>query len=171
MIGDVWSYDREFCSSSSSSSSSCLTSITKKPKEMKSTKVQTLGELRMRGTANWWAGLLVCVYSWSPASSSQRVWHGLATVVDSMRESIHALRCGFLCLQGTQSKWLCTICLLSFVQISSRWNIVKWTVLAKDPNFKSLLWRVLRTQTQIIRSRSFLLVHSPCWTVYYDGCQ
>ena len=25
---------------------------------MKSTKVQTLGELRMRGTANGWAGLL-----------------------------------------------------------------------------------------------------------------
>ena len=27
--------------------------------KMKSTKVQTLGELRMRDTANWWAGLLV----------------------------------------------------------------------------------------------------------------
>ena len=40
---------------------------------MKSTKVQTLSELRMRGTANGWAGLLVCVYSWFPASSSQRV--------------------------------------------------------------------------------------------------
>ena len=26
---------------------------------MKSTKVQTLGELRMRDTANYWAGLLV----------------------------------------------------------------------------------------------------------------
>ena len=33
--------------------------------KMKSTEVQTLGELRMRDTANWWAGLLVCVYSWS----------------------------------------------------------------------------------------------------------
>ena len=33
----------------------------------------------MRDTANWWAGLLVCVYSWSPAAgSSRRVWHGLA---------------------------------------------------------------------------------------------
>ena len=49
-------------------------------------------------------GLLVCVYPWSPASSSRRVWHGLATVVDSMRESIHALRCDFLCLWGTQIK-------------------------------------------------------------------
>ena len=56
--------------------------------DRKSTKVQTLGELRMRDTANWWAGLLICVYSWSPASSPRRVWHGLATVVDSMRESI-----------------------------------------------------------------------------------
>ena len=52
---------------------------------MKSTKVQTLGELRMHYTANWWAGLLVVfVYSWSPASSAWRVWHGLATVVDSI---------------------------------------------------------------------------------------
>ena len=31
--------------------------------KMKSTEVQTLGELCMRGTANCWAGLLVCVYS------------------------------------------------------------------------------------------------------------
>ena len=48
-IIDVWGYDREFCSSSSSPS----TSIAKKPKEMKGTEVQTLGELRMRDTANW----------------------------------------------------------------------------------------------------------------------
>ena len=68
-------------------------------KRMKSIKVQTFGELRMRGTE-----LLVYVYSWSPASSSQRVWHGLAAVVDSMRESIHALCCDFLYLQDTQSK-------------------------------------------------------------------
>ena len=40
---------------------------------MKSTKVQTLGELRMRGTANWWAGLLICIHSWSPAKSLRRV--------------------------------------------------------------------------------------------------
>ena len=44
------------------------------------------------------------LYSWYPASSSRRVWHGLATVVDSMRESIHAFRCDFLCLQDTQSE-------------------------------------------------------------------
>ena len=61
---------------------------------MKSTKVQTLGELRMRGTANGWAGLLAFI----------RGLPLVATVVDSMRESIHTLRCGFLCLQGTQSK-------------------------------------------------------------------
>ena len=35
-------------------------------------------------------GLAIGVYSQSPASSSLRVWHGLATVVDSMRESILA---------------------------------------------------------------------------------
>ena len=66
--------------------------------QWKGTKV---GELRMPHTANWWAGLSVCV---SPATSLQRVWHGLAAVVDSKRESIHALRCDFLCLQDTQSK-------------------------------------------------------------------
>ena len=36
------------------------------------TEVKTLGKLRMRGTANSSAGLLVCVYSWSPAISSRR---------------------------------------------------------------------------------------------------
>ncbi|CAI8041673.1 hypothetical protein GBAR_LOCUS23141, partial [Geodia barretti] len=46
----------------------------------------------------------LCLYSWYPASSSRRVWHGLATVVNSMRESIHALRCDLLCLQDTQSE-------------------------------------------------------------------
>ena len=48
---------------------------------------QTLAELRMRDTANCWAGL---------AASS--ALHGLSTVVDSMRESIHAVRCDFLSL-------------------------------------------------------------------------
>ena len=38
------------------------------------------------------------------ASSSRRVWHGLATQVDSMQESLHALKCDFLTLQGTQSE-------------------------------------------------------------------
>ena len=64
---------------------------------------KTLGEMRMRDTANWWTGLFVCVYSWSPASSSRRFWHGLVTVVDSLRASIHAIRCDFLSPQGTQS--------------------------------------------------------------------
>ena len=48
-------------------------------------KEQTVVELHMRHTANWWAGLSVCV---SPA---RRVRHGLTTVVDSMWESLHAL--------------------------------------------------------------------------------
>ena len=63
---------------------------------MKSTKVQTLVELCMRDTAK-------CVVS-DPASSSRRVWHGLVTVVDSMRESIHAIRCDFLSPQGTHER-------------------------------------------------------------------
>ena len=33
--------------------------------QMTSTEVQTVGELRMRDTTNWWAGLLLCIYSWS----------------------------------------------------------------------------------------------------------
>jgi hypothetical protein len=38
-------------------------------------KVQTLGKLRMRGTTIDGLGFL-CL--WYPASSSRRVWHGLA---------------------------------------------------------------------------------------------
>ena len=51
---------------------------------MKSTTVQTLGELRMRGTAKLmgWA-----ISWWSPASIAR----GRASY--SIRESIHALRC------------------------------------------------------------------------------
>ena len=49
---------------------------------MKGTEVQTLGELRMRGSLIDGLGF-ICLYSWYPASSSRRVWHGLATVVDS----------------------------------------------------------------------------------------
>ena len=59
------------------------------PSEMKSTKVQPPGELCMHGTTNWWAGF--CPYSWYPASSSQRVCHGLATVVDSIYGSRYML--------------------------------------------------------------------------------
>ena len=40
---------------------------------------------------------------WSPASSSRRVWHGLYTVVDSMRQSIDTLCCDLLYLQDAQS--------------------------------------------------------------------
>ena len=69
--------------------------------KMKSTKVQTLGELCML-----MMGWAIIVYPPSPASSSRRVWHGLATAVDSMRESIHAICCDFLSPQGTQSEWI-----------------------------------------------------------------
>ena len=55
-------------------------------------KVQPLVELRMRDTAI------------ARGSSSRRVWHGLVAVVDSMRESIDAIRCDFLSPQGTQSE-------------------------------------------------------------------
>ena len=75
----------------------------------RSTEVQTLGALwrarvskRMRRTTNWWAGFSFSCYSWSLASS-RRVWRGLTTLLDSMREAIHALRCIFWCLRGTQS--------------------------------------------------------------------
>ena len=57
--------------------------------------------LRMRGTVNWWAGwsiLLVVSYR-----SLLRVGHRVATLLDSTRESILALRYNFWRLQGTQS--------------------------------------------------------------------
>ena len=67
---------------------------------MKNSEVQTLGELRMHDT-NWWAGLLVvCVYLWSPASSTRRVWHGLATVVDTQHAGVET--CRSLWLPGPQ---------------------------------------------------------------------
>ena len=44
------------------------------------------------------------VYRGLPLASSRRVWHGQATVVESMRKSIHAFGWDFLSLQGTQSK-------------------------------------------------------------------
>ena len=72
-------------------------------------RVASLGTLwcarvskRMCRTTNWWAGFSFSCYSWSLASS-RRVWRGLTTLLDSMREAIHALRCIFWCLRGTQS--------------------------------------------------------------------
>ena len=55
--------------------------------------MQTLGELRMRDTANCWAGLFVCVYSRSLplVARGESDWASF-TVVDSMRNSIHAIR-------------------------------------------------------------------------------
>ena len=57
--------------------------------------------LRMRGTVNWWAGLSI-TDSWS-LTSLLRVGHRVATLLDSMRKSILALRYNFWRLQGTQS--------------------------------------------------------------------
>ena len=56
--------------------------------------MQTLGALCMRGTANWWAELWLCV----SRGLHTRVWHRLVTPVDSMRESTHPFSCYFLCL-------------------------------------------------------------------------
>ena len=58
--------------------------------------------LRMRGTVNWWAGLSIFTDSWS-LTSLLRVGHRVATLLDSTRESIIALRYNFYRLQGTQS--------------------------------------------------------------------
>ena len=63
---------------------------------MKSTKCKSW--------ANCACAILGYLYSWSPANSSWRVWHRLVTVVDSMRELIHAIRCDFLSPQGTQER-------------------------------------------------------------------
>ena len=57
--------------------------------------------LRMRGTVNWWAGWSILpVVSYR---SLLRVGHRVATLLDSTRESILALRYNFWRLQGTQS--------------------------------------------------------------------
>ena len=59
----------------------------------KNTILQTLGKLRMHGTANqgW-----VCPYSWPPTSTSRRVWHTLVTVVSLIG---HSLYCRNSCTQ------------------------------------------------------------------------
>ena len=49
-------------------------------------------------------GWAISDYLSSPTSISRREGHGLGTVVDGMRESIHALRCDFLYVQDTQSE-------------------------------------------------------------------
>ena len=54
--------------------------------------------LRMRGTVNWWAGWSVLL-----TRGLLRVGHRVATLLDSTRESILALRYNFWRLQGTQS--------------------------------------------------------------------
>ena len=81
---------------------------------MKSTKVQTLGELRMRIDG---LGYLYAFTRGPPlVASSRRVWHGLVTVVDSMQESIHAIRCDFLSPQGTQ-EWAYQVAVSSVIII------------------------------------------------------
>ena len=127
---------------------------------MKGTKVQTLGAgrevlphnmavtdassyahaihvyPRMRGTVNWWAGwsiLLAVSYR-----SLLRVGHRVATLLDSTRESILALRYNFWRLQGTQScrgkPVLICILALSLVFTPYLSNAV---ISAKSPHFFS----------------------------------
>ena len=48
-------------------------------------------------------GLGHFTYSWSP-TRSLRVSNGLATLLDNMRESIHAPHCNLWCFPVTQSK-------------------------------------------------------------------
>ena len=64
------------------------------------------------------------LYSLYPASSSRRVWHGLATVVDCMRELIHALRCDFCAFKSerTRSREACANLHISSLFCFSRHN-------------------------------------------------
>ena len=91
----------------------------------------------MRGTVNWWAGWSILPFtdSWS-LTSLLRVGHRVATLLDSTRESILALRYNFWRLQGTQScrgkPVLICILALSLVFTPYLSNAV---VSAKSPHF------------------------------------
>ena len=88
----------------------------------------------MRGTVNWWAGwsiLLVVSYR-----SLLRVGHKVATLLDSTRKSILALRYNFWRLQGTQS---CRgrpvlICILALSLVFTPY-LSNTVVSAKSPHF------------------------------------
>ena len=56
--------------------------------------------------------LVECVVTLLNKTSKALKCKPSALVVDSMRESIHALRCDFLCLQDTQRKRECAIQLI-----------------------------------------------------------
>ena len=57
--------------------------------------------LKCKPSANWACAVPLMDGPAVSASSWRRVWHGLAMVVDRMRESTHTLHYVFLCLQGT----------------------------------------------------------------------
>ena len=85
-------------------------------------------------------------------SSSRRVWHGLATQVDSMHESMHALSCG---LQGTQSKWIgrgkpVWLCILAFSLVFTAYisnAVVSFSVVLKP--LVSLMGRLVACSARI----------------------
>ena len=125
---------------------------------MKSTEVQTLGELRMSDTVNWWAGRLVFRYS------ARRVWHVLATVVYSMRESIHAVCCDFLSLWGTKSEHPMRYCILAF-SLSFTAYLSNAVVSRKRPfTFQARV--VLKASTHTHRSKKIpLAIHAHVYLV------
>ena len=76
-----------------------------------------------------------------------------------MRESIHPLRCGFLCLQGTQSK-----------RIRSRWaSIIKNFVDASNTRMRTVYWWLGRPRNDVSDRASLSLSNavvsakSPFW--------
>ena len=81
----------------------------------------------MRGTTKL-MGYIRNVVRLSCATSTRTTRHGLATVVDSMRESIHDLRCNFLCLQEWADAVEVSLC--QFSRHNSR-------LLRKSPNWKA----------------------------------
>ena len=82
----------------------------------------------MHGITNWSAGL--CIYAWSLASNSLRVWHGQA-----MRESIHAL-CASKVRGVGRSSWdkPAWLCILAFSRVFTVY-LSNTVVSGKSPNY------------------------------------
>ena len=91
--------------------------------------------LRMRGTVNWWAG---CFFTDSWSTSLLRVGHRVATLLDSTRESILALRYNFWRLQGTQGYRgkPVLICILALLLVFTPY-LSNAVVSAKSPHYFS----------------------------------
>ena len=60
-----------------------------------------VAEMRLRSTANWWAGLVIT--RGLPLVDRKSLTRA-DTAVDSMRESMQVLCCEFLCFQDTPSE-------------------------------------------------------------------